>query len=422
MLKAGALIYAIFISFLIALTSSSVIFLSFANRSQTDRSFASDRLITNAESGMQLLMSKQNLVPNDIPKTMDLYGKGMDSVRLEKKSWGLFDIGLSDAFFRGTKVEKIALIGSSANKEDSLSLYLTDMDKPLSLCGETVIKGNCYIPKAGFKRAYIEGKNFLGAEYTKGRVLHSEKTLPALDKDLLKRIQSLGEKTFTPADSVVDIRFLLAHDSTSRSFSKPTYYYVAKGPLVLDNKVLQGNLVVLSSRQITIKANCQISGILVYAPKIIIEEGFSGNLQAFASDSMSIGKKCVLTYPSVLGICRTKTSKDNMLLKLGEEVTCLGILYAGQEAADPKKRVDLIMSKNDVVFGQVYCTGSLDLKGAVYGSVFCSKFTLHTTSSVYENHLLDATIDITRLPSEYGGIVIKQECGSEHKCIVKWLE
>jgi hypothetical protein len=422
MLKAGALIYAIFISFLIALTSSSIIFISFTNRARTDHAFENERLLLNAQSGIELLMSRQTLVPTDQPKTLDLYGKGMDSVSLEQKSWGLFGIAVSKAFSKRMEERKVVLIGSSASKVDSIAVFLADMDKPLSLCGETVLKGKCYLPAAGIKRAYIEGKNFIGTELVNGTILKSEKNLPALDENLLKQIQSLGEGTLAPSDSVIDIRFLITQDSLIRSFTKSTFYFTSSAPVVLDRKTLQGNLVILSSKSVTIKANCNISGILVYAPEIVLEDGFSGSLQAFAGNSLLVGKKCVLTYPTVLGVYRNKNSKNKLTLKLDEDVTCLGILFAGQEGADPKKQVEISLSKNDVVYGQVYSTGSVDLKGAVYGVVFCSKFVLHTPSSVYENHLMDVTVDITRLPIGYGGIALRQEKGSEHKCIVKWLE
>ena len=422
MLKAGALIYAIFISFLIALTSSSVIFISYSNRVQMDRSFESDRLLNNAESGIQLLLSRQILVATDIPKTVDLYGRGIDSVRLEKRAWGLFDIGISKSFSKRMSQEIVALIGSSANKKDSLAIYLLDMDKPLSVCGDTKIRGNCFLPKAGIQRAYIEGKNFTGNKFVEGRTLKSEKTLPVLDKELIKRIQNIAEGTFHLSDSIQDISFLSNRDSSVRSFTKPTIYFTTKAPLILDNKILQGNIVIVSSKSVTIKATTQIGGIQIYAPKIIIEDGFSGNLQAFAGDSLVVGKKCKLTYPSVLALYRNKNSKDEIRLTLSEDVTCQGILFAGQDVSDIKKHVLINISKNDNIYGQVYCTGAVDLKGSIYGSVFCSSFILKTSSSVYENHLLDATIDITRLPEEYGGIVLMQEKAIEHKCIVKWLE
>jgi len=52
----------------------------------------------------------------------------------------------------------------------------------------------------------------------------------------------------------------------------------------------------------------------------------------------------------------------------------------------------------------VYSNGFLELKGEVFGSVVCQSFILRTASSVYENHLLNTTIDITKLPKNYVGV------------------
>jgi hypothetical protein len=165
-----------------------------------------------------------------------------------------------------------------------------------------------------------------------------------------------------------------------------------------------------------------VSNALFYAPKIIIEDGFTGNLQAFASDTLIVGKKCKFDFPSVLAVYRTKTSGKIIRLSMGEEVTCMGILLAVQEGKDPDKRMDVILSKADLVCGQVYSQGTLELQGTVFGSVYTSKFIVHTPSSLYENHLLNAQINVSKLPDEYVGISIEGEKTGENKKIMKWLD
>ena len=61
----------------------------------------------------------------------------------------------------------------------------------------------------------------------------------------------------------------------------------------------------------------------------------------------------------------------------------------------------------------------IELKGDVWGSVYCDKFILSTSSSVYENHLLDATIDFSRLSKHYVGINVLDDAAN--KKVIKWL-
>ena len=422
MLKAGALIYAIFISFLIALTSSSVIFLAFAGRVQADRAFTSDRLIRNAKSGMELLMSTQTVIPIDSKKLVDLFGAGCDSVLLQKTSWGLFNVVSSRAFSKREQSTKIALIGSAINKKDNIAIYLANTkDKSLSVCGKTIIKGDCFLPPAGAKKAKIELQDFIGTILINGQTLKSETDLPVLGQELMSRIKLLEDGKFSYSDSVKDIRFL-AHDSVKQSFSLQTACYYSANPIVLDKKYIEGKVVIRSSKSITLKASCHISNALFFAPKIIIEDGFAGNLQAFASDTLLVGKKCRLAFPSVLAIYRTDASAKSIRLIIGEDVTCLGIVIGIQHIINPTKALDLIISKDDIIYGQVYCLGNVELKGSVFGSLYCTKFIVRTPSSLYENHLLNSQVDISKQPEEYAGICIQRNGIIDDKRIIRWLD
>jgi len=78
-----------------------------------------------------------------IPRTLDLFDKGEDTVVLERKRWGLFDIGLSTAK-RGSHCSQVlALWGGQPDAIAQLALYLVDENRPLSVAGSNVIKGDC---------------------------------------------------------------------------------------------------------------------------------------------------------------------------------------------------------------------------------------------------------------------------------------
>ncbi len=297
------------------------------------------------------------------------------------------------------------------------ALYLADQDKPLSLCGNTLIKGTCYLPKAGVKRAYIEGQSFSGDKLIDGPVKESQREIPEINKELIKSITSFAQKAVSdiPASTGEEA----GQDSIINSFENNTICIVSTGPLRIDRKVYHGNIALISRKSIKISAGADLKDIILFAPRIEIEENFSGNLQAFATDTLIVGKKCKLAYPSVMGLISKNKTGSPMLL-VGEETEIAGAVFAIQEEKkDIPVLVKVILEKNAKLTGQLYTDGVLDLKGIVYGTVLCSRFILSTPSSVYENHLLNAIIDNSKLSPYYAGIQLTKNVSV--KKIVKWL-
>ena len=58
--------------------------------------------------------------------------------------------------------------------------------------------------------------------------------------------------------------------------------------------------------------------------------------------------------------------------------------------------------------------------GKIFGSLYCYKFILKTRSSIYENHLLNATVDFDNLSKYYVGTNLLKDVGM--KKVIKMLE
>jgi cytoskeletal protein CcmA (bactofilin family) len=420
MVKASSLFYAIAIALIIALVSSSLILFAYLNRLQVISCFQTEQLQRNASSGLAILMSDQNMVgPND-RKVLDLYDKGSDSIALEKRSWGLFEIAIATAFSGNKKNTQIVQIGIVVNNNQT-ALYMADQDKPLSLCGNTLIKGVCYLPKAGVKRAYIEGQSFSGNKLIEGSIKESQKNLPEIKKEHLDNIVKMAQQVANTNEEEKETHAERQYgkDTLINSFENKTIVLVSNTTVRLDHQCYEGNILVISKKNIIIGAGASLQDIILFAPRIEIEANFKGTLQAFASDTILLAKKCTLTYPSVVGLIGTgKTRSPLVFLMEGAEVK--GVVFALQESLiDQAKQVKMVLEKNAKVSGQVYTNGVLDLKGIVYGSVFCSSFILNTPSSIYENHLLNATIDNSKLSSNYVGMALNEKVIA--KKIAKWL-
>jgi hypothetical protein len=419
MLKASSLFYAIIIALIIAIVSSSLILTHFLRSMEFEGFLRKEKVLRNANSALNLLLSRQEMVKKDSEVIIDLFAKGEDSVMLKRRSWGVYEIILAEAFIRDEHQKKVALIGTTSITNDNLALYLADQDRPLSLCGKTFIHGTCYLPKAGVKRAYIEGQNFIGQQLINGETLKSEKTLPAIKKEIPENIAGMFSNMPENNDSIVAFDYVATIDSLCNSFENKTIILYSTNDIVLKGKTYSGNLNIRSDRTVIVNQDCKLNDVIIYAHEIIIKSGFSGNLQAFANDSIVIEKKCRLEYPSALGIVRTKASPDKLNILLDENSTIDGVILAYQESGNSKQQVKVDIGKEAVITGQVYSNGLADIKGNVSGTLWCNKFILSTASSVYENHLLNARIDRSSLSKYFAGIDLIGINGN--KRIISWL-
>jgi hypothetical protein len=414
MLKASALFYAIVISLLLGMASGSLILSAYFTRLETDTCLKQEKLQVNALSGIAYLLSSQEEIHPGASAAVDLYGSGEDSVILEKKAWGIYEIVLAHAAWRNLEARSAALAGSVLKGSDRFALWLCDQDRPLSLAGNTVITGDAYLPKAGVQRAYIEGQNYAGSKMVYGNVLQSGRSMLLLDKPLVNRLENILSGQFTGADSIS----ALMEDSVTNSFFNAPLIIRSAGRVVLSGKTYSGHIIIYSGTEIVVTKDASLDGVLIAAPVIRIENEFRGTLQAFAGDTLIAGENCELLYPSALGIIRTARSASHMLLSVSSGSKVRGAVLSWQEQFDVRKSMLINIATGAIITGQVYSAGVTDLKGKVKGSVITNKFLLKTPSSVYENHLLNAAIDISALPVEYGGPVT----GNSNKIIMKWVE
>ncbi len=394
------------ITMLVTLLSSMFILKSGMDTEISLQYETNDKLINNAESGLQLLLSGDDLVQPNSSTIIDLYEEGNDSVYLERKSWGVFEIITSESHQGKKHISKSAMIGSRNIKEaNSLSVYVADLGKPLSVCGHTRLAGICHVPESGFKRAYIEGQNYDGDKYVFGSTLKSERNIPELDKSFVKMIEAQIQKPISLTDSVVNIQDISLKDTLIRSFDKSTLVLFSSASINLFNIVLIGNIKLVAS-SIKLTSSVYASNVILIAKTIELEEGFVGELQAFASEQIQVGKKAELHYPSVLGVIRYKIIEDKeqeMDIFIGEECKIVGDIFSYGENSIENVEAYISIDKNTEVTGNVYVNGKLDIKGKIFGSTYCNRFYLKTNSGIYENHLLNAELDATKLPKHYLG-------------------
>lgn len=422
MLKGGALLMVIAISLLLTMLLSSLILYSFYTKIEEDFSLKKIQMVNNANSAIQLLLSNYESFPFDQSSDIDLYGNKNDSVEITKKLFGLFEIGIARAHFRNLEYKKVAMVASDFSPLIlKAALYLSDISKPLSVCGVTKLIGDCYLPTSGVKRAYIEGQSFVGSEMVNGKILKSENTLPKLNDSAMSRIANYLSQNFSPGenDSLLSWSDVEQQDSVFNSFSNRTVIITSSFPVTLQNKFLGGNIILISKDSIAVKRDAVLNDIILCAPKIKFEQDFTGSLQAFASDLIIIGRECHFIYPSACGVMSSDPNR-RMLIEIDSSSLIEGVVFCYQSMVTLNSTSTISLATKAAIYGQIYSSGSVDLKGSVYGNVICNKFILRTSSSVYENHLLNAEIDANKLSQGFSFPLLLKD--SKANKIVQWLK
>ncbi|OFX36394.1 MAG: hypothetical protein A2X08_14910 [Bacteroidetes bacterium GWA2_32_17] len=417
MIKAAALFYAVFISIIIALLSGFFILWTFYQNRYLDDEFIKERLVCDVNSSMNIVL--------EIPETLNqnkinLFDDEVREITFQKNIWGFYQIIVCSGKWNRFNYSKKALIGDDIFSGNKVALYLCDQDDYLNVCGKTLLKGTCWLPKKGIKRAYIEGSSFSGTKFVEGEIKQSEKNLPELNKSMVDYNVAMLEGKPGTHDSLIWFESIQKKDTISNDFNKKTLYVYSEQIIILENKIISGNVIIKSTKGIEIKESAQICDVVIYAPYVIIENNFQGTLQAFVTDSAKIEEDCRLIYPSVIALLNKKDSKTSSFISIGEKTELSGALVLFREKEQQKNSSILKIEKDVIINGQVYCNSLVDHKGCVNGSLYCKRFILSTPSSVYENHLLNATVNFEGLSKYFTGISLLES--SNKKEVIRWLQ
>ncbi len=418
MIKAGALLYAMFLVIVITLISASFILVNYYNSAYVINVIKQEQLYQDVNSGINYGLSFYKEIPINKKTEIDLYDDEAHKVKLSKKNWGAFYIITVESSWKNKFVSKAVLVGNNINEGEKVALYLADQNKPLSLTGKTNIVGDCYLPKAGVKRAYIEGKSFVGNKLINGLKRNSSKILPAINEELIKE-NEIQFSIHNPEDSLVDFELVMEKDSIINSFQNKTLVLHSPLPIEISNQVIEGNIIVKSGNKIVVKRSATITNAILYAKGIVLQHDFEGTVQLFASDSIVVEEDCHLRYPSVLALLGKGSTEITRKIVIGKDVEIKGAAFLYNENFDRKHQALIAIGEKSKITGQVYSSELLELRGEVYGGAFCKKLLLKTPSSVYENHLMDAVINREELSEHFIGVPLTETIAQQR--IIKWL-
>ncbi len=426
MIKAGALYMVVIVSLLIAMVSASLLTIAFFYRQEVQKKLRQDRLQNNLESGTTILLS-DGFAQYDQTHDVDLFEAGNDSLTLRKEFWGVYGLNLVKAFELKDTLKRAFL--SAYTFDDKHAIYLADEDRPLSISGSTQITGDGQLPKSGLRQAYVDGKPYAGKSLINGSIHDSGRDLPALNEeilaDIIKYLKPLDDKDFEFKNHINGLQ-IDSQDSLVNSFFNDTkLYFLDIEMMELGSRKLSGKLILVSDTIVQIAADSQLDQVQVYAPAIIVESGFKGNCQLFARDSIIIGKNCVFDYPSFAGVFKPEDHPIQAKLSIDEGSSFSGILLSYEKKRSPLQTI-ISLSKGCRIYGEVYATGlvKLDKTVSVYGKTYAKRFIMQTPATLYENYLIDISLNRKLLSKYYLSSSIFKGVSNrnmQQQRILKWL-
>jgi len=419
MLKASSLYLVIMISLIISVICSALIIAAYLYYAQYQAKFRADKLQSNVNSGINILLATRDSVYKE-GKSFSLFDNQDDSVFLRKENWGAYDICTVKAFTSTDTVFRVFSVARTIDSTKWSALYLIDEDRPISVSGKTRINGNAYLPKAGIRPAYVDNEAYTGdPKIVSGTIRESARKLPPLQESRLGQLEHYfgllagrAVHAFT-ADSIGN-----SFRENARIFS------LGKRIDSIEHVSLRGKIILCSDTTLLIDGSVSLKNVLVFARAIVIKNGFHGQCQLFARDSISIQRDCSFDYPSVIGLIRTtsSTTQSPQRLNIGENSRISGLVFTYEKDMHQLPPI-ISMDKNSVVTGQLYSQGILNLRKntTINGSVYTNRFLYKSDFTMYENYLINAAIDGPAL-SRYYLVSDLVPAARKQNCILQWLE
>ena len=405
-LKAGALNFAI----VLALVAATLALLLLHWQGQVNqvrhRHSVQWQLRENCLSAWALLATTTPI--QEFERTQyDLFQEGTDSVVVICRMWGGYMQASITACRRAALHRKNVIFGPAYT--DLPVLWLTASRHALHVAGNTRITGHAILPEKGVKAAYIEGKPFQGNELIRGTISQAGRQFPEISSYRMAYLQRLASQRFLPSDSLGE----WPQKNYWHPWHKATLVLQAPPDGHVPVDTLGGNIIITGISKLIIQPEQQLEDVLLVAPKIILLEqtpqlahaAHARRMHLVATDTILLGQRTALAYPSSLTLIQKANS--SACIKLCKQARVAGIVLSVAPITRRGTQVDIQLDSGSVVMGQVYSNGHLNAQGKILGNTMAHRIMLHTRAGIYENHLLDATLNADSLPKPFAGLPLE---------------
>jgi hypothetical protein len=413
-LRAGVLQLTLGIGIIISVICGSMIMLAYFSKLSFLHNHIEDNLRDNAISGVQYGMALRDNLPLNQTKILDLFGDETDSVAVMRKPWGLFEVITARAEQGGHVQVRTAMITALRDEIGKAVMYIPEINAPLYLTGKSSVRGVAYLSERKFSTGFLNGRGFEGSKLFDGEARQSDPQIKELDTMLLHEIKNIrDEKTGQYQLHRVD---LLPVGKSLSFHSDYTNYYYTNQSIDLSDTLI-GNLIIHSGISVRITSGAVLSDIILIAPDIDIDNDFKGNLQCFATRSITVGRGCVLEYPSALALL---SADVDSLIVIREDAQVNGLVVIPGISPVIPGRGRFRVEKNALFWGMAYVNSFSEIRGKVWGHIMTRSLAASMGSSVYPNYLLDGELNGNKNPRDFPGSLLWGR--TQNFAVVKWMQ
>lgn len=373
-MRAGALYYALFVSLIILIVLNVLIVASYYHKLSLTRLWDDIYLNDNIESATVMALAHgPEMFKN---KNIDLFGKGIDSVKIDYSEWGAYGLLKIRADKPGMSRTRVFLSGKSFEQNFSI---IRRNESVLNLSGEVNLTG-----QVNFKPELIQERVLEGLF---PNVSTDLKFVKADIGAFLPDTAFIERSLFRLSGAVIPNYLSLSSfqkDPARCSFLDSTIMLYEAGDVFLGERDLSGNIAVVSDATIYVGKDTKLKDVCLYAENIVVQDGFKGTAQFFASHSLTIGEDCILGYPSLLAVINSVKENETMLL-VGKRSKVFGALLLKNDVG--------IIENYGYVKGLIFSEAFVEQKGNVDGTIICDDFIFRSNAGVFKSHIINAAIN-----------------------------
>ncbi len=292
--------------------------------------------------------------------------------------WGLYEyIHVSS---QNKKFLSTRLLGKKQECDYRAAFWLCDRNRALSLSGDTEIRGKVYIPLNGINYTEIDSEYYKGEEIPYSRMGIAGSNLPPIDSCNMDFVKNLNDSLSLSVD-------LPDSYGLYNSFNNPTMFFSVKDTL---EDIFIGGKTILYADELVISATSKINEAIILARKVTFEEGFSGSVQIFCSDTVLIKENVKLQYPSGIYL---NAEIDYPFVSISDNSELNGyIIILGKVSDEELLFPSYKQSAKSVLRGLLYVDGTTNIQGELSGAVYLKDCFFTSNQNVYAGTLYNTRI------------------------------
>ena len=336
--------------------------------------------LANLESAYTLYCNAPHAIDTIRGNALRLY----DSVpygdtHIEVKPWGLYDavfLATPDSMFRQCRLTGV--------RPDDTTLYYADNGSVLTVAGRCELQGKLRLPRNGLRYGRMRDNIYDGNAVPQNLIGRADDRMPAIRQSAIANVRQL----LAPDDE----EHTSLPDSARRSFIRDSTLRLRIGSATVSGCRLCGNIR-LYADELHIDSTCRMDNIVICARTVSVGDGTRIRAQIFARDTVLIGERCALEYPSGISA--------GSYAEVGGRSTVNGYAIVRASPSDKQISPSYKQSVTARLRGLLWVEGRAQVQGIVGGKAVLERAYLYTPHGYYKDMVCNVSIlenRITALP------------------------